>query len=624
MTLVIVSLAIVALLGGLLTSASISATHRNISNLDAVLRSLAETARYDIETQASFGPSRGPQFQPCAQPSQYKVVSNPYPQNGAVGTAVTVFTVGLTSPWSVTVGGQSASLLGTPVGDANGTNLTFLVPSLAVGQTYPVIVNGVQAATGFAVQAGNATPASPLAGYKFTTNMTYWDGSAFSWHYQLDCQGGLASHPGYSWLQQLTLRLAETETNNAASDHFDVVLSNLKPLAVPTVTVTPPGPYPLGSHLSMVAAVSGVVGVPAPTGSIGWSAPAGISTAGCTTTIPASCTIANAGAGRYYAQYSGDANYIGEQSNVVTVQQASPVITVALTNPSPPTAPVDPASLTYVATFNGAVAGFTPTGKVTFAGPCNANVSLTAGSPPTATCTVSGVSGGAYTETATYAPGTDPNYNAGTAGTVNTTVLYSTSTAVSVSSSSPGAPSTLTFTATVSGSGPNIGTGAAVNWSLGCTSETPLTSAAPYTSQCTVLAATAGTYSETATYTGNTQNATSTGGASQTLLTSSSTTVVGTPTTTGHPTVTTKITFKATVAGSAGTPTGNITWSIATKAGNTLGTATCTTDDTTLTNGQASCEIDGPTQNVTYTATANYLGDGTYTSSYGTSQGVKA
>jgi hypothetical protein len=92
-TIAIISIAVVALLGGVLATTTASATSRNLTTIDTVLKSFAETARYDIETQAPNG-SSGPQFFPCASASDYKVVSAPYPSSGPTGSVITVFATG--------------------------------------------------------------------------------------------------------------------------------------------------------------------------------------------------------------------------------------------------------------------------------------------------------------------------------------------------------------------------------------------------------------------------------------------------------------------------------------------------------------------------------------------------
>jgi prepilin-type N-terminal cleavage/methylation domain-containing protein len=61
LALVIISLSAVALLGGLATTLSSSGEHRSLADIDTVLKSYAENAKYDIELQQ---PS--PLYAPCA------------------------------------------------------------------------------------------------------------------------------------------------------------------------------------------------------------------------------------------------------------------------------------------------------------------------------------------------------------------------------------------------------------------------------------------------------------------------------------------------------------------------------------------------------------------------------
>jgi type II secretory pathway pseudopilin PulG len=61
LALVIISLSVVALLGALVTSLASSGEHRSLSDIDTVLKSYAENAKYDIELQQ---PSPG--YAPCA------------------------------------------------------------------------------------------------------------------------------------------------------------------------------------------------------------------------------------------------------------------------------------------------------------------------------------------------------------------------------------------------------------------------------------------------------------------------------------------------------------------------------------------------------------------------------
>ena len=66
---VIIALTVSALLGAMITAISTSGEHRSLSVEDTILRSYAETAKYQIQFQSSPAPL----FKECAQPSDYPV-----------------------------------------------------------------------------------------------------------------------------------------------------------------------------------------------------------------------------------------------------------------------------------------------------------------------------------------------------------------------------------------------------------------------------------------------------------------------------------------------------------------------------------------------------------------------
>ena len=167
-----------------------------------------------------------------------------------------------------------------------------------------------------------------------------------------------------------------------------------------------------------------------------------------------------------------------------------------------------------------------------------------------------------------------------------------------------------TFTATVTGSA-GTPTGD-LTWSVtdpnsnlvSCsTSTTTLDGNGQAT--CTITNAIAGSYSATGDYLGDTNYATSSGSDT------SATVGKATPTTTVSDNAAGVVaggsfTFTATVTGSAGTPTGDLTWSVTAPNSNPV---SCSTSTTTLDgSGQATCTITSVVAG-TYSATANYLGD---------------
>jgi type II secretory pathway pseudopilin PulG len=79
-TIVIISLAVVALLGGLTTAIAASGEHQSLAREDALLRSYAETAKAEIQ----FESSSPTQFTECAQPSDYPITLSNIPSGFAV------------------------------------------------------------------------------------------------------------------------------------------------------------------------------------------------------------------------------------------------------------------------------------------------------------------------------------------------------------------------------------------------------------------------------------------------------------------------------------------------------------------------------------------------------------
>ena len=66
MAVFIISISVAALLDGLITSTTSSATHRSLTTIEGLLKSFAETAKYDIQSQTN------PDFNNCATASYYE------------------------------------------------------------------------------------------------------------------------------------------------------------------------------------------------------------------------------------------------------------------------------------------------------------------------------------------------------------------------------------------------------------------------------------------------------------------------------------------------------------------------------------------------------------------------
>jgi large repetitive protein len=616
----IVSIAVVALLGGVLATTTASAAGRNTTTVDTVLKSFAETARYNIQTQAPDGVS-GPQFFPCAAASDYKVISAPYPSTGPTGSVVTVFATGFSPSVGTTVTFTStanSSVTGStlitesssgPAGAQAGAMVTFSVPALQPG-SYTITPFGTHdlAASNFTVTAGG-TPSNALAfeGYQLNASIEYWSGSGW-------VPSGCRSNLNNADLQQLSYQLVDTQTGNGAGNSASFVVADFTPLPVPTLVVScrdahdlPCGSvYSLGSTFTFTATLSGFSNL---TGTITWT---GIPTGyGCDTTenvppLTVTCTVTAALAGTLGsvgAVYSGDPTHSGVAALLgtsITVNSGS--IALEVTNSGTPVLPG--ADLTFTVNVSGIVPGVAPTNQLQLilttnvpnsyaSTSCSGTVPLTGNSPPAITCDVDGATGGSYRVTATY-PG-DANYS-GSSSSSTVIVQFPGAPTLTYSPPVPTLGNQLTFTATITQpAGAPAPTGT-ITWTgtnlpASCTSgpiRLPATS--PYSVTCTVLQATKSVYSATATYSGDTNY---TGGSAS--ITAPIALYGVTPVLTcnhcalRHPGGTFTVTVTITPPVGAPAPTGTITWIVAGNANSCTGgssthlpsapgpyTATCT------------------------------------------------
>jgi large repetitive protein len=229
------------------------------------------------------------------------------------------------------------------------------------------------------------------------------------------------------------------------SDTLQLVVSNpaFSPPPGPTVSVSSSPSPQVGKSLAFTATIAGSPGLPAPTGSVGWSFVGSPGTPACqepnpgaVTSATSTCTIATAQAGTYQvaATYSGDANY-GSSSGFgsATVPRIAPS---SATTTAPPTTVGQP--LTFTTTITG-FGGLTPTGTVnwSFSGSpgtpaCTPNPSTQlsgTGSTATTTCNIGAAQAGTYYATANYSG--DPNYLA-TSSTTTVTVTPLTVTGMTL------------------------------------------------------------------------------------------------------------------------------------------------------------------------------------------------
>jgi len=251
--LAVISLTVVALLGGLVTAITSSAEHRSLATVDALLKSFAETAKYQIEEQPNPLFACGATVNPA--PNGYLMLSTPNPSSGPVGTAVTIFGTGFTANSSAfavtfpTAGGISATnVSGSSTSHGNATVSFTIPPTLATG-SYPITVTSGSGAnaistttpTAFQVMAGTASGStSPLAGFTLgISSILNWDTSASP--AQFDTKPGCLSDYG---LQMLTL--SATAPNNVG-DTLSFVVSGAPSAQAPTITSAPTTTFTVGS-----------------------------------------------------------------------------------------------------------------------------------------------------------------------------------------------------------------------------------------------------------------------------------------------------------------------------------------------------------------------------------------
>ena len=169
-----------------------------------------------------------------------------------------------------------------------------------------------------------------------------------------------------------------------------------------------------------------------------------------------------------------------------------------------------------------------------------------------------------------------------------------------------------TFTATVTGSagvasGDVVWTVTDPNSNAVTCSSTTLDGNGQVT--CAIASVIAGTYSATADYQGDTNYAISSGSDSADVKSSSATTLADNASSVAAGG---SFTFTATVAGSAGTPTGNVIWTV-TDPNSQPVSCTSTSLDT---NGRVACTVTNAIAG-TYSATVAYQGDANYAPSSG-------
>lgn len=351
-------------------------------------------------------------------------------------------------------------------------------------------------------------------------------------------------------------------------------------------------PSSAGQSVTFTASVTGGLGQP--TGTVTFLDGA---TAICTGVALASgsaaCTTTGLSVGVHTltARYSGNSTYATATSSALT-QTVKAAPSVALTSSANPS--VTGQSVTFTASVTGGAG--TATGTVTFLDGATAVCTSVALASGNASCTTSTLSAGPHSITAQY--GGDGNYASATSAVLTQNVTGNVTVTLTSSVNPSNVAQNVTFSATVSGAlGQPTGTITFLDGSATICANVALASGA---AACSTAALAAGTHAVTARYSGNSSYSPATSAAVTQVVKATATVALGSsanPSTSGQ-----SVTFTANVTGSAGTPTGTVTFLDGS-------TALCTS--VALASGAAACTTStlsaGP-----HSITAQYSGDASY------------
>ena len=557
-------------------------------------------------------------------PSTATVVSsdNPSSFGGSVSFTATVSGVGLTPTGTVTFMDGTTTLGTAPL---NSGAASFSTTTLATGShsitavyggdtvydasTSAVLTQNVVANSTSTSVTSSANPSALEQSVIFTATVTssggtptgtvtFMDGSTTLGTETLDGSGQATFSttvltPGN---HSITANYSGDANFSASSSPTLTQTVNLGTSS--TAVTSSANPSSFGQTVTFTATVSGLV--IEPTGTVTFMD--GATTLGtgnlnasgqATFTTPALAV----GSHSITAVYGGDSYYNSSTSNLLIQTVDQNASTTAVSSSSNPSA--QGTSVTFTATVSGA--GATPTGTVTFMdGSTTLGTGALNGSGQAAYST-SSLAVGAHPITAVY--GGDSNYSGSTSPVLTQTVTANSSTTAIASSIDPSTfGQSVTFTATVTGSDGGTPTGT-VTFKDGATT---LGSATLSGGQATFTtgALAAGSHSITAAYSGDANFASSLSPVlTQTVNQTSSTTAVtssANPSAYGAP-----VTFTATVSGTAGTPTGTVTFK---DGATTLGSGTLNGS------GQATFQTSALAPG-SHSITANYGGDGNFSAS---------
>jgi autotransporter-associated beta strand protein len=478
-----------------------------------------------------------------------------------------------------------------------------------------------------------ATVTPTISGVEPTGTVAFKDGSTTLGSGILADSGGIATATYTTTTAQLsggahtitavyTPGATDTNFQSSGSANFPFTV-NAAGTTTTVIQATPAAPT-FGQPVTFSATVTPSIGGVEPTGTVTFK-DAGVvigsgtlANAGgtATATFTTGTTQLAVGGHTITAVYNpgADPNYVTSTSTTfnLNVGRASTTTTVAASTPASPA--VFGSAVTFTATVAPTLGSIEPTGSVTFKDGSTTLGSGTladVGGVATATFTATAglLTGGTHAITATYAPGTDPNFKASSSGNFSFTVTPA-GTTTNITGSTPVSPApfgqTVTFTATVTPTIGGIDPTGTVTFKDGTTvlgsaglGDAAGTATASFTTSATQLVG--GTHSIVALYTpaATDQNyQSSTSGAFGFTVSPTATTTTVTAASPAAPNFGQAVTFTATVTPAIGgvEPTGNVTFK-----------------DGSMTLGSGTLSDIGGTATATFTTAAAQLTPGVHT-----------
>ncbi|HXX91734.1 MAG TPA: Ig-like domain repeat protein [Acidimicrobiales bacterium] len=608
MAIVILSLTVAALFGGLITVITASAEHRSLAAIDTLLNSFSQSVQYQVQLQP----------QPRSDATAATTNGSPVVTDSAIGASdfgkpVSGTGIPANSYVGTVTPGSSFLLSSAAGGPQANVDATATGTVTAKIGNQPIFLNCPTATSGVNSPYQVVSAPSPTVGPTSSTAILF-----------------LSGFVPYAGSNPVTVTVGPDSATVTSSNQVPASGDLAVSFTVPTAGLASGSSYPVIVHQGSTAVMSPTpftVGSAVTDSSVtGYSM--GISKVqqwdggAQTFASPGSCPNAS---GIQLVTASASGFGVSGSLSFVVAGNATTLVDVT----SAPSNPVLDGTLTFTATvIPPSSATPNPTGNVkwTLTGP-NApscpNVAVTkapTGNTSTATCVVQGTNlvPGTYTATAEYNfDQADPNYPDVTSNPDTATVgRYTPTVTVSASPASPVPGATVTFTATITGTASFEPTGQ-LTWNVTPPSGSAPCSGAPVsvtssppdtaTAKCVVSGAIAGTYHALAAYLGDSNYAPATSPASNVTVGPVTPTVTvsanPSPFTPGSPVV-----FTATVSAPTGdpTPTGTVQWTITPPSGTA---PTCS--NSTLSGGTATCTISSPISG-TYTVTAAYKGSAAY------------